>query len=145
MKLLQMLQTGMRVDTTQSSTCRHAQKNLYIQMKMSIFHLQTFITWWKNIFSSLCFNSAKLIFRMNKNIDVSEKKFDVKNLMWNFLMIIIFWSDFLGVKIFFGCKNQIYTIPDRAQKERVSNIISSWKYLSLKIQSLSREGIYIYV
>ena len=53
----------------------------------------------KIIFSSLCFNSAKLIFRMNKNIDVSEKNWYI--LMWNFLMIIIFWSDFLGGKIKF--------------------------------------------
>ena len=105
MKLLQRLQTGMRVDTTHSSTCRYTQKNLYVQMKKSIFHLQTFITWWKIIFSSLHFNSVKSIFTMNKNIGVSEKNFKIFFSfcwkMWNFLMIIIFRSDFFDIKIKF--------------------------------------------
>ena len=129
----------MRVDLTHSSTCRYAQKNLHVQMKKSIFHLQTFITWWKIIFSSFRFNSVKSIFMMNKNIDVSEKNFKIFfSFCWkmrNFLMIIIFWSDF------FWCKNRIYTIPDHTQKQRVPNHISSWKYRSLKIESIGRKEI----
>ena len=64
----------MRVDIAYLLTYRHRQKNLHMQIKTSIFHLQTFITRRKIIFSSLRFNSLKLIFTRNKNIVVSEKK-----------------------------------------------------------------------
>ena len=64
----------MRVDIAYLLTYRHRQKNLHMQMKTSVFHLQTFITRRKIIFSSLRFNSLKLIFTRNKNIVVSEKK-----------------------------------------------------------------------
>ena len=140
MKLSQMSPKDMRVDITYLLTYRHRQKNLHMQMKTSIFHLQTFITRQKIIISNLRFNSLKSIFTRNKNIVVSEKKMEFsspffflkrrKNSIDHYFSDHIFW-----------CENRIRMILEYTQKERVSNHISSSRYRSLKLESLGSKGI----